>query len=55
MSGQRARGASSIEAFPKRTAKDAGEMWNGPESIFQRAGFLVVHDDPVRPVLRLQL
>lgn len=49
------RGATSIEAFPKRTAEDDGEFWNGPESIYSDAGFAIVRDDPVRPVLKLML
>lgn len=51
----KSRGARAIEAFPKRTAKDEGEFWNGPESIYADAGFAVVRDDPVRPVLRIQV
>jgi GNAT superfamily N-acetyltransferase len=51
----KARGARSIDAYPKRGAKEAGELWNGPESIYARLGFTVVRDDPKRPVLRLTL
>jgi len=51
----RLRGARSIDAFPKRGASDAGELWNGPESTYARLGFAVVHDDAKRPLLRLTL
>jgi GNAT superfamily N-acetyltransferase len=46
------REARRVEAFPKRGERlDAGELWNGPEAMLRGAGFTVVHDDPVRPVL----
>lgn len=45
------RGARRVEAFPKRGQTDAGGLWNGPEPMYLRAGFTVVQDDPVRPVL----
>lgn len=53
----RARGGvRRVEAFPRRGAGlDAGELWNGPESMFRAAGFRVVRDDPVRPVLAVDL
>lgn len=51
----RLRGARSIDAFPKRGATDAGELWNGPESTYVRLGFAVVRDDAKRPLLRLTL
>ncbi len=45
-----------VEAFPKRGADlDAMDLWNGPEVMFRAAGFVVVQDDPVRPVLALDL
>lgn len=47
------RGARSVDAYPKRGAKDAGELWNGPESTYARLGFTVVREDAKRPVLRL--
>lgn len=49
----RLRGARSIDAFPKRGASDAGELWNGPESTYSALGFSVVRDDAKRPLLRL--
>lgn len=49
----RARGATSIDAFPKRQAGDEGELWNGPESTYLGLGFCVVKDDPKRPLLRI--
>ncbi len=51
----RLRGARSIDAFPKRGASDAGELWNGPESTYAHLGFAVVRDDAKRPLLRLTL
>jgi ribosomal protein S18 acetylase RimI-like enzyme len=51
----RRRGAARIEAFPKRGPDlDAGDLWNGPEAMFRAAGFAVLRDDPVRPILGLE-
>lgn len=50
----RLRGAKSIDAFPKRGAREPGELWNGPESTYARLGFAVVRDDAKRPLLRLR-
>jgi ribosomal protein S18 acetylase RimI-like enzyme len=50
-----ARGARHAEAFPKRGTKEPRELWNGPEALFRAAGFSVVRDDPLRPVLALDL
>jgi ribosomal protein S18 acetylase RimI-like enzyme len=51
----RRRGAARIEAFPKRGPDlDDGDLWNGPEAMFRAAGFAVLRDDPVRPVLALE-
>jgi len=49
----KARGARCIEAFPRRSA-DAGaaELWTGPFSVFERAGFEIVNDFGPYPVLR---
>jgi GNAT superfamily N-acetyltransferase len=50
------RGVTRVEAYPKRgPGLDAQDLWNGPESIYLRAGFSVVRDDPHRPVLALEL
>lgn len=49
----RLRGARSVDAYPKRGAADAGELWNGAESTYLRLGFEIVRDDAKRPVLRL--
>jgi ribosomal protein S18 acetylase RimI-like enzyme len=52
----RTRGARRVEAFPKRgTELAADDIWNGPEAMFRTAGFVVVRDDPQRPVLALKL
>ncbi len=46
------RGARRVEAYPRRNpVLDPLDLWNGPESLFLRAGFEVVQDDAVRPVL----
>lgn len=47
------RGAQSVDAYPKRGAQEARELWNGPESTYARLGFAVVREDAKRPVLRL--
>jgi GNAT superfamily N-acetyltransferase len=49
------RGARSVDAYPKRGAHEAAELWNGPESTFAGLGFSVVRDDAKRPVLRLTI
>jgi GNAT superfamily N-acetyltransferase len=48
------RGARRVEAYPKR-ATGAGDLWNGPEAMFRAAGFEVVRDDAIRPVLARDL
>jgi GNAT superfamily N-acetyltransferase len=45
----------SVEAFPRRGDKlDEDDLWNGPEAMFLNAGFIVVRQDPTRPILALQ-
>ncbi|MGC4094709.1 MAG: GNAT family N-acetyltransferase [Polyangiaceae bacterium] len=52
----RALGARQIEAFPRRgELLGDPEMWLGPFTIFERAGFDVVNDFGPYPVLRLAL
>ncbi len=52
----RARGVRRVEAYPKRgAALDTLDLWNGPEAMLRAAGFSVAQDDPVRPVLALEL
>ena len=47
-----AEGVRRVEAFPKRGDDlDAGELWNGPESLLLENGFELLHPDPARPVL----
>jgi len=56
LSDLRVRGAVRVEAFPKRGPElDTMDLWNGPEAMFRAAGFRVVKEDPVRPVLALDL
>ena len=51
----RERGVRKVEAFPRRGSNlDELDLWNGPENIFLNAGFEVVHDDPQRPLLRIE-
>jgi GNAT superfamily N-acetyltransferase len=48
-----ARGARSIEAFPRRSDQaGAAELWTGPFNIFEQAGFQIVSDFGPYPVLR---
>jgi GNAT superfamily N-acetyltransferase len=50
------RGVGWVEVFPKRGSElDATDMWNGPESMYLRAGFKVIVDRPERPVLAINL
>jgi GNAT superfamily N-acetyltransferase len=52
----RRRGATAVEAFPRRAAdvSDA-EYWMGPLEVFEQAGFRVIHDFGPYPVLRVDL
>jgi len=48
-----ARGARAIEAFPRRSDQAGpAELWTGPFSIFEEAGFQIVSDFGPYPVLR---
>ena len=54
----RERGAAALEATPRRPREDVrdDELWMGPPSIFDAAGFVRVDDGPeAYPVLRLAL
>jgi GNAT superfamily N-acetyltransferase len=52
----RSAGATAVEAFPRRAELLADEeLWTGPFSAFERAGFVVVHDFAPYPVLRREL
>ncbi|RJP74568.1 MAG: N-acetyltransferase [Candidatus Zixiibacteriota bacterium] len=49
------RGVRRVQAFPKRQENPGdGDLWNGPETLFRRAGFTLLRDDPQRPVLVLE-
>jgi GNAT superfamily N-acetyltransferase len=49
------RGVHWVEAFPKRGSNlDEHDLWNGPEEMYIRAGFEVIHNDPYRPILRIE-
>jgi len=48
-----ARGARCIEAFPRRAELlGPAELWTGPFSIYEQAGFKIVSDFAPYPVLR---
>lgn len=50
------RGAKRVEAFPRRGIKlDSHDLWNGPEDLYLEAGFELVREDPVRPILGLSI
>lgn len=52
----RARGASAIEAFPRRgTLLRDDEIWMGPYDLFLEQGFEIVHPVDPYPVLRKSL
>lgn len=52
----KSRGAKKVLAFPKNGRDlDDLELWNGPLSMYIRAGFTIWKDDPVRPVLMMNL
>jgi GNAT superfamily N-acetyltransferase len=52
----RSRGATAIEAFPRRAEGTRDEeVWTGPFSLLTQAGFEIVHDFAPYPVLRLGL
>jgi GNAT superfamily N-acetyltransferase len=48
-----ARGARCIEAFPRRSDQAGpAELWTGPFTVFEQAGFKIVSDFAPYPVLR---
>jgi predicted GNAT family acetyltransferase len=50
------RGAKKVLAFPKvGQGLDDLALWNGPLSMYIRAGFIVSQDDNQRPVLVMNL
>ncbi len=50
------KGVHHVQGFPKRGDKlEPGEMWTGPESLFQSTGFSVEKDHPKIPVYGLRL
>lgn len=51
-----ARGARRVEAYPRRGPDlNPRELWNGPEALYKDAGFVVLRDDPRRPILGFEL
>lgn len=52
----RSQNLRAIEALPRgATDVSDGEQWMGPRSLYDRAGFALVHDFAPYPVLRLSL
>jgi len=52
----RAHGVTRIQAFPKAgKGLSKTEIWTGPVSVFQKAGFVIVKPDERHPVLELTL
>ncbi len=50
------RGVKKVQGFPKRgEGLSAGEVWTGTEAMFQKAGFTIVRDDPLRPIYEKRL
>jgi GNAT superfamily N-acetyltransferase len=46
-----ARGVKRVLAFPRRGRHDDGEVWTGPEAVFERAGFRVIDERGGRAVM----
>lgn len=55
LSDLRQAGVMRVEAFPKAGEHEDGEVWTGPVSLFVRAGFRVVREDAIRPLLAIEL
>ena len=52
----KSRGVQRVQAFPRRgPGLSAGEVWTGPERLFQGADFSIEHDDPHQPIYGLTL
>jgi GNAT superfamily N-acetyltransferase len=53
----RSWGAAAIEAYPRRSSEPLypEEVWQGPENLFKRAGFVAIHDEGPYPVYRKRL
>lgn len=52
----KAKGARVVQAYPRRgPLLTVDDMWNGPEPMLARAGFIVVRDDPERPILEKRM
>ncbi|MBI1904480.1 MAG: GNAT family N-acetyltransferase [Planctomycetia bacterium] len=51
----RRRGVQRVEAYPKPAARDDGDLWNGPESLFRSLGFRTLRDDAPRKIMSLDL
>ncbi len=52
----RNKGIMFVQGFPRRGHKlSADNIWTGPESVFQKAGFKIERDDPLYPIYGLQL
>jgi GNAT superfamily N-acetyltransferase len=50
------RGVRRVQAFPRAGgALDDGEVWNGPETLYRKAGFVLVQDGERRRVYSKEL
>ncbi|MCX6826468.1 MAG: hypothetical protein NTV06_04250 [candidate division Zixibacteria bacterium] len=49
-------GVKYVQGFPKRGKElTAGDIWIGPESLYQKAGFILEQDDRHHPVYGIKL
>jgi GNAT superfamily N-acetyltransferase len=50
------KGIKRVEAYPRRgEALTEDDLWNGPEDMLVEAGFTLLREDAVRPVLSKDL
>jgi GNAT superfamily N-acetyltransferase len=50
------RGIKYVQGFPRRGVNlTSGDVWTGPEAIFQEADFKLERDDPLHPVYSRKL
>lgn len=52
----RAKGVMYVQGFPRRGHNlSSDNVWTGPETVFEKAGFELERDDPLYPIYGLQL
>lgn len=49
------RGASTVEGYPLKEAETSAELWHGPLSVYESAGFASVMEDESRVLMRKSL